>query len=373
MPAPGNQFAPRVVRGLVPLAVAAFALALSGCGGASDDGAARADAAKAKDAPRAAIRITRWPKRSGRDGTTDVTVQLSAAPPAGSPRPRLRPAVAGSWSTHGTTEVFRPATSLAPCTHYRLTVPAGTVGAGTAPLRHGRSANLQVACPSVRGAQVALARLHYLPYRFTAAATATSGESGRRAAAEVVFRPHGTLSRRWSAAPTIVRGTLDPVTKGAVMAFQHRRGLTVDGLLGPTTWRALLAAATHHQQADHVYTWVTVSKGDPESLSVHRGSKTVLTSSANTGAPGAETPTGTFPIFEHIPASDMRGTNPDGSTYDDKGVPWVSYFNGGDAVHGFERASYGSRQSNGCVELPIATAKQVYGYLAIGDPVIISS
>lgn len=69
----------------------------------------------------------------------------------------------------------------------------------------------------------------------------------------------------------------------------------------------------------------------------------------------------------------MRGTNPDGSTYDDKGVPWVSYFNGGDAVHGFERASYGSRQSNGCVELPIATAKQVYGYLAIGDPVIISS
>ena len=39
----------------------------------------------------------------------------------------------------------------------------------------------------------------------------------------------------------------------------------------------------------------------------------------------------------------MSGTNPDGSHYSDPGVPWVSYFNGGDALHGFLRASYGSR------------------------------
>ena len=34
----------------------------------------------------------------------------------------------------------------------------------------------------------------------------------------------------------------------------------------------------------------------------------------------------------------MTGTNPDGSNYSDPGVPWVSYFNGGDALHGFDRA-----------------------------------
>ena len=48
-------------------------------------------------------------------------------------------------------------------------------------------------------------------------------------------------------------------------------------------------------------------------------------------------------------------------------MPWVNYFNGGDAVHGYERGSYGFPQSNGCVELPIATAAEVYPMLAVGD------
>jgi lipoprotein-anchoring transpeptidase ErfK/SrfK len=157
------------------------------------------------------------------------------------------------------------------------------------------------------------------------------------------------------------------------MAFQHRRGLQVDGLMGPATWRALLAAETQDQKAQGAYTWVTVHKGGNESLTVHRAGATVLTTVANTGAPGAETPTGSFPIFEHVPASDMSGTNPDGSHYSDPGVPWVSYFHNGDAVHGFERASYGSQQSAGCVELPIATAKKVYGMLDIGDLVIVAT
>ena len=67
----------------------------------------------------------------------------------------------------------------------------------------------------------------------------------------------------------------------------------------------------------------------------------------------------------------MIGTNVDGSHYNDPGVPWVNYFNGGDAVHGYIRPSYGVPQSNGCVELPIATAQKVYGMLALGDLVIV--
>ena len=50
----------------------------------------------------------------------------------------------------------------------------------------------------------------------------------------------------------------------------------------------------------------------------------------------------------------MSGYNPDGSYYSDPGMPDVAYFNGGDAVHGFLRASYGFPQSLGCVELPFA-------------------
>jgi lipoprotein-anchoring transpeptidase ErfK/SrfK len=86
----------------------------------------------------------------------------------------------------------------------------------------------------------------------------------------------------------------------------------------------------------------------------------------NTGVPGADTTDGTYAVFEHVVASDMKGTNPDGTTYNDPNVPWASFFNGGDALHGFVRAQYGFPQSNGCVEMPIATAGQIWPLTPIG-------
>ena len=48
-------------------------------------------------------------------------------------------------------------------------------------------------------------------------------------------------------------------------------------------------------------------------------------------------------------------------------MQWVAYFNGGDAVHYMPRASYGSPQSLGCIELPYAAAEQAWGYLTLRD------
>jgi hypothetical protein len=62
----------------------------------------------------------------------------------------------------------------------------------------------------------------------------------------------------------------------------------------------------------------------------------------------------------------MSGFNPDGSYYSDPDIPWVAYFNGGDAVHGFLRYSYGFPQSLGCVELPYPHAQVVFQYDQIG-------
>jgi lipoprotein-anchoring transpeptidase ErfK/SrfK len=66
----------------------------------------------------------------------------------------------------------------------------------------------------------------------------------------------------------------------------------------------------------------------------------------------------------------MWGTNPDGSHYADF-VQWVAYFNGGDAVHYMPRASHGSPQSPGCIELPYAAAEQAWAYLTYGTPVTV--
>src|SRR5205807_5728357 len=102
------------------------------------------------------------------------------------------------------------------------------------------------------------------------------------------------------------------------------------------------------------------------------GNRVLLRSPTNTGVPGAETERGAFPIFERFTSTTMTGTNPDGSKYSDPGVPWVNYFNGGDAVHGFIRPGYGYPQSNGCIELPIETAQTVFGMLRLGDMVVVS-
>jgi lipoprotein-anchoring transpeptidase ErfK/SrfK len=67
----------------------------------------------------------------------------------------------------------------------------------------------------------------------------------------------------------------------------------------------------------------------------------------------------------------MQGKNPNGTTYDDKNVLWVSYFYKGDALHAFLRGSYGTPQSLGCVEMPTASAAKVFPLTPIGTVVTV--
>ena len=97
----------------------------------------------------------------------------------------------------------------------------------------------------------------------------------------------------------------------------------------------------------------------------------MLSTPANTGIPEAPTAEGTYPVYEKLPFQIMQGTNPDGSQYADP-VSWVSYFNGGDAVHYFDRGSYGWPQSLGCVELPESSAETAYRYLSYGSLVTVT-
>jgi lipoprotein-anchoring transpeptidase ErfK/SrfK len=93
---------------------------------------------------------------------------------------------------------------------------------------------------------------------------------------------------------------------------------------------------------------------------------------ANTGVAGAPTGVGTFTVYVRYTVTTMSGTNPDGSKYVDPGIRWVSYFNGGDALHGFPRASYGFPQSDGCVEMPIANAAVVFPLTPLGTLVTVN-
>ena len=175
------------------------------------------------------------------------------------------------------------------------------------------------------------------------------------------------LQALWSA------GHENTITRGALMKFEDENGLTVDGLPGAEVWHKLIENTIAGKRLTSGYSYVYVHRAVPQTLTLWHDGRTVLNAPANTGISGAETEPGTFPVFEHLPETTMSGTNPDGSHYEDPGIKWVSYFNGGDALHNFDRASFGTPQSLGCVELPLAASAEIYPYTPIGTLVTIES
>ncbi|EEH63641.1 ErfK/YbiS/YcfS/YnhG [Gleimia coleocanis DSM 15436] len=95
--------------------------------------------------------------------------------------------------------------------------------------------------------------------------------------------------------------------------------------------------------------------------------------------PGAnETPTvvGKFAVYLKYNVQDMRGTNFDGTPYLTKGVPWVTYFHGGYAIHGAPWRSvfglgHGGNGTHGCINTPTGNAKWIYDWSQMGDPVVV--
>jgi peptidoglycan hydrolase-like protein with peptidoglycan-binding domain len=240
--------------------------------------------------------------------------------------------------------------------------------------------------------QQILAQLGYLPLTWApadgasdgvipASAPAAAGSSATTAGlneqvADAYQPPAGTfsfqpgypsqLTKQWKA------GQDNILDLGAIRAFQYDHGLIMDGTPGPQFWGSLLTAAAADKVNPNGYTYALASQDSPhETLKVWHNGKLILDTPANTGIPGASTVDGTFPVYERLPFQIMKGTNPDGTKYADP-VQWISYFNGGDAVHYFYRPGYGYYQSLGCVELPLSQAKFIYNYLTYGTLVTVT-
>jgi peptidoglycan hydrolase-like protein with peptidoglycan-binding domain len=313
------------------------------------------------------------PSASDVASNATITVRFSAPVTPSGPKPSLDPPVAGHWQrTAADTLTDDLSAPLVPSMAETLTVPGGSSGVRGADGQHLASSatvHFTVATGSTLRLQQLLAQLGYLPLAYTPPSPAPPPQ-------DMAEPQPGSLTWRWSMPSTLTSlwftGEPGVVTKGAVMMFEHQNGLTVDGLAGPKVWSALLADVAAGKGDTTPYTYVLVTKTLPEHLTVLvNGALQFSGVPVNTGAPGATTPDGTFEVFEHVKASDMRGTNVTGSTYTDPTVPWASYFHTGDALHGFQRAAYGFPQSNGCVEMPIATAGQIWPYTPIGTLVTV--
>jgi peptidoglycan hydrolase-like protein with peptidoglycan-binding domain len=306
---------------------------------------------------------------SGVAADAPITVVLSKPPAPGAPVPTLTPAVPGQWSVNGATLTFIPTASYQPWSTEKLTVPTGLADPGTV------SFSIQ-GVPVLRSQQL-LAELGYLPVGFTLADGQPALANEPTVASEVSPAAlAGTFSWRFSNIPSSlssqwVPGQDNVVTQGAVMQFESNNGLIDDGVVGPQVWTALTQAVAARQTDSAPYDYLLVSESLPEQLSVWRDGEYIYNSLANTGVPGAVTATGTYPVYARFLTTTMTGTDPDGYHYVAPDVPWVAYFNGGDAVHGYPRSSYGWPQSNGCVELPLSNAQVVFSMDPIGTLVTV--
>jgi lipoprotein-anchoring transpeptidase ErfK/SrfK len=155
------------------------------------------------------------------------------------------------------------------------------------------------------------------------------------------------------------------------MNFQSVNNLPTTGIADSATWSDLITAVQNHKVDPTTYNYVNVAQGAPEVLTLYVGNKVKFTTPVNTGISVAPTAAGTYPVYVRYLSTTMSGTNPDGSHYSDPNIQWVSYFNGGDALHEFPRYSYGFPQSLGCVEMPFASAETVFPFTPIGTLVTV--
>jgi lipoprotein-anchoring transpeptidase ErfK/SrfK len=301
----------------------------------------------------------------------------------GDEHPKLSPEVDGRWSQPSAhTLKFVPSGFGVPlATDLKVELPEkyGVVQSDGS-TAEASEVTWEVPAGSEARLQQMLAELGYLPYKFTGEVVAKTPEA--QVAAATTETPKGHFAPRWSNTPSglkeLWQGEKEVLVEGALMSFEEREGLEVDGLAGPVVWNELMQAVIDgkvkpEKGAANGFTWVTVSESSPETVGVWHNGKWVLKDlAANTGIPGAETELGTNNVYLRFEETTMSGENPDGSKYVDPGIRWVSYFYGGDALHEFDRASYGSPQSLGCVEMPGEEAEAVWPYTPIGTPVTVN-
>lgn len=278
----------------------------------------------------------------------------------------IHPTLATQWQQIGPNDVQAVATSaLRPSTTYTFNTPTQLRCAKTCAFLALRPQVASVSTNLTWEAQL-LAELNYLPLTFTPG-TDQSTPSDQVNGTFTWAYPNlpTTFSSQWSL------GTDNIILQGALRTFQSQSNLPVTGVADATTWTDLVNAVNANHLDPASYNYVDVSESSPEVLTLYVAGHLKYRALVNTGISVAPTALGTYPVYLRYVTTTMSGTNPDGSHYADTGIPWVSYFNGGDALHGFIRSTYGWPQSLGCVEMPFASAKVVFPYTPIGTLVTV--
>ncbi len=284
--------------------------------------------------------------------------------------------------------VFTPTAAIAPSKRVTVEVPAGPDGVRSSTgglLTASVTEHFTTGAYSQEALAELLAQQGYLPMTWSQLQNGATRAASTSMAADPASQtpPARHTTRRpgafqWEAGyPATLRQQWSPdqanaLLRGAVMAFEAQHNMTIGGSLTPQLWKALFRARGRgrHQPAAATRT-PSRTRGRPRRS---RSGTTAVRSFAAWPTPASRCRrpwTARSRSTSDSGTTIMSGTNPDGSHYSDP-VSFVSYFNGGDAVHYFPRGSYGSQQSLGCVELPYDAAQRAYPYLTYGSLVTVT-
>jgi hypothetical protein len=380
----GRQRSWKIATAAAAAVVIVIAVIVVAMGGSSHHTAAAANSGtlashKKKAAAVSVASVSPGNGSKGVNGASPIIVTYSGDVTKGTPLPTFSPSIAGSWQVSGDKATFVPQVGFTEETHVKVNIPAQAGGVTTTAAMSfsfttGRYSTLRL--------DQILSQLGYIPLSWTPASPsgdipATDANAQLAAAYDP---PSGAfsfnsgypnaLTSMWSA------GSDNEILIGAVRTFEYDQNLTMDGDAGRQVWSHLLNAVAKDQRNQHGYTYVWVTQAGTEHLDLYHNGHLAITSVVNTGIPAANTQDGTFPVYLRYTVTQMQGNNPDGTPYDDT-VYWVSYFNGGDAVHAFPRGSYGYYQSLGCVELPYngggpGVAENVWNLITYGTLVTVT-
>jgi hypothetical protein len=152
-------------------------------------------------------------------------------------------------------------------------------------------------------------------------------------------------------------GVDDSQTQLATLAFQKMTGLPLTGVADPAVFAALAAGKgafpvrfpSHgrHVEADLTHQVLAL---------IGAGGRVEALYTMSSGKPSTPTAPGSFTTYLKTP-----GVN-------SEGMVDSSYFNGGDAIHGYpEVPPYAA--SHGCLRVPIPDAPAIYAWVTLGTPV----
>ncbi len=112
--------------------------------------------------------------------------------------------------------------------------------------------------------------------------------------------------------------------------------------------------------------WIDIDLSD-QRLTAYEGETAVRSTLVSTGISRYPSPEGSFSIRSKYLADDMAGPG-----YYLPDVPYSMYFYRAYAIHGtYWHSNFGTPMSHGCINLPTPEAEWLFGWAAVGTPVLI--